>query len=223
MPKLSLAQHFKQYFRVVRADTDELKQMVYKIRYDVYAKELQYEKNCPKDCEKDQFDDYSHYALIQHLRTQAYAGCVRLVIPPQDNQQALLPFEQCCMDSVEPEEMNVITRHGKLFYGEISRLAVLASFRRRKGESANPYGINIDHSLAGVTEDEIRLFPFIAVALYLSASVIALENNLNHVIVMMEPRLSRLLARYGICFKQIGRVMEYHGKRAMFWCLAQRV
>ena len=34
---------------------------------------------------------------------------------------------------------------------------------------------------------------------------------------MMEPRLARLLSRFGICFSQLGDEMEYHGKRAMFF------
>ncbi len=214
----SLAQHFQKYFRVLRADTDELKKQVYKIRYEVYCTELQYEKNCLVDCEKDNFDDYSDLVLVQHKASGLYAGCVRLVNPPAHNCQAQLPFEVFCLGSVEPEKIKFLYDTGRSCLGEMSRLAVLASFRRRAGEKANHYGFNENATLnVQFCEEETRFFPFIAVALYFGSAAIAIAKGLNYAVVMMEPRLARHLARFGICFIQLGEVIEYHGERAMFY------
>ncbi len=218
MNELSLAQHFQKYFRVLHADTDELKKQVYKIRYDVYCAELQYEQSCPVDRETDVFDDYSDHILVQHKESGLYAGCVRLVNPPTHNAQAQLPFEAYCLSSVRPEKINFLYATGRCCLGEMSRLAVLASFRRRAGETANPYGVNEVVTLpVQFSEEETRFFPFIAVALYFGSAAIAIAKGLNYAVVMMEPRLARHLARFGICFIQLGEVIEYHGERAMFY------
>ena len=137
MSEDSLTDHFKQYFSLQRANSRQLKDIVYKIRYDVYCDEFQYEQNCPKDCEKDNFDEYSHHVLIKHLSSGRYAGCIRLVTPPAHKPSALLPFEGCCLDSIYPEKLQFIEKQGGNTLGEISRLAVHKDFRRRAGESSN--------------------------------------------------------------------------------------
>lgn len=215
MTDTQLTTHFQQYFRVLRADTEALKRQVYKIRYEVYCAELQFEKDCPIDCERDDFDDYSDYVLVQHKASGAYAGCVRMVNPSLDNAEAPLPFEVYCLESVNPTEIEFLYRHGRTCLGEISRVSVLAGFRRRAGEKNNAYGI-VD-TPPDFKEDEMRYFPYIAVALYFGSAAIAIDKGLKYAVVMMEPRLARHLARFGICFMQLGEVIEYHGERAMFY------
>ena len=219
MEQETLTEHFKQYFTLQRAHTSELKNAVYKIRYDVYCEELKYEKNCPQDCEKDKYDTYSHHILIQHRASGRFAGCVRLVTPPEDNPDALFPFEECCLQSVDSAKFQEIAKDGRQYIGEISRLAVHQDFRRRRGEKNNAYGVNMheDKDNRDIIINEQRVFPFIAVSLYLASAAIALEYQMKYVIVMMEPRLARLLARFGIRFARIGQEMEYHGTRAMFY------
>lgn len=213
----SLAEHFKQYFSLQKALTNELKNQVYQLRYDVYCDEFQYEKNCLEHREVDTFDQYSQHILIKHNTSGRFAGCVRLVTPPAHHLEAPFPFEECCLSSVDTKQFMRIAEEGRQFIGEISRLAVHRDFRRRPGESSNPYGANMSQNNLQTSADEQRLFPFISVSLYLASAAIALENGLKYVIVMMEPRLSRLLARFGIRFARIGEEMEYHGIRAMFY------
>ena len=70
---------------------------------------------------------------------------------------------------------------------------------------------------ATYSETELRCFPFIAVGLYFAAAALALENEIKHAYVMMEPRLARSMGFVGIKFKQIGPVVDYHGKRAPYY------
>jgi N-acyl amino acid synthase of PEP-CTERM/exosortase system len=67
------------------------------------------------------------------------------------------------------------------------------------------------------SDTELRCFPFIAVGLYFAAAALALENDIKHAYVMMEPRLARSMGFVGIKFKQIGPVVDYHGKRAPYY------
>jgi N-acyl amino acid synthase of PEP-CTERM/exosortase system len=65
--------------------------------------------------------------------------------------------------------------------------------------------------------DEMRYFPYIAVALYMASASIAISRGVKFIMVMMEPRLAKHLSRFGICFIQLSEVIEYHGQRALFY------
>ena len=213
----TLAQHFQEYFTVQSADTSDLKKAVYKLRYDVYCTELRYERDCLVDCEKDSFDDYSSHVLITHKASGIYAGCVRLVTPPSNNSHATLPFEINCLPSMSTIKMKFLENQGRASLGELSRLAVCGNFRRRFGEKTNQYGVVTSSSLIEVINDEMRYFPYIAVALYMASASIAINRGIKYIVVMMEPRLAKHLLRYGICFIQLSEVIDYHGDRALFY------
>ena len=216
----TLAEHFHDYFSICNADTTDLKKEVFKLRYDVYCAELGYEKDCPIGCEKDKFDEYSKHVLITHKPSgdypACYAGCVRLVTPPIDNRNALLPFEAKCSQSFDPLRVAFLRGGESVKVGEVSRLAVPSIFRRRKSDAKTPDGIN-PAQLSQKIVEEMRYFPLIAVALYFAATSIVRYQNLKYAVVMMETSLARLLKHSGINFIQLGEAMEYHGQRALFY------
>ena len=217
MTDQTLANHFNDYFSITIADTIELKKVVYKLRYDVYFTELGYEKSCPVDCEKDVFDEYSTHVLIKHKATNLYAGSVRLVTPPISQPNAPLPFEINCSHSFDPNKTAFLREGDSITVGEVSRLAVPATFRLRASDAKTPDGINPERVSMNISKEEIRYFPFIAVALYFAATSIVRYQHLKYAVVMMETRLARLLKISGICFIQLGEPIEYHGKRALFY------
>lgn len=216
MTEKTLAQHFHDYFSIGIADTTDLKKAVFKLRYDVYCTELGYEKNCPIDSEKDNFDEYSSYVLIKHRASGHYAGCVRLVTPPRHNPKALLPCEAHCSQSFDPQKVSFLREGEIIKVGEVSRLAVASRFRLRKSDAKSPEGINLEQQSQEI-DDELRCFPLIAVALYFAATSIAIYQNLKYAVVMMEPALARLLNRSGINFTQLSETTDYHGQRALFY------
>jgi len=98
MTEKTLAEHFHEYFSICIGRHKDLKKEVFKLRCDVYCKELGYEKVCHhcengEDCEIDDFDRYSEYVLIKHRATGIYAGCVRLVAPPQMTKKLYFPLK----------------------------------------------------------------------------------------------------------------------------------
>ena len=205
---------FHDYFQVLAADSVALRDEVYRIRYEVYCRELAYEdaSRFPDQRERDEFDDRARHCLLRHRDSGEYAGCVRLITRHALDDHARLPLEKYCWQSLDPVLMHELrARAGR--YGEISRLAVPARFRRRRGEQGCPVGATEEEP----REEDNRRSPHIALGLYMAASSIGLDSGLDGVFAMMEPRLARHLRRFGIEFHQAGGVMEYHGQRAAYY------
>jgi N-acyl amino acid synthase of PEP-CTERM/exosortase system len=217
MKKETLAEHFHKYFSICIADTIDLKKEVFKLRYDVYCAELEYEKHCPINSEKDSFDEYSTHVLIKHRTSEIYAGCVRVVTPPPHNPKALLPFEVNCSQSFDFKRASFLREGKNVSIGEVSRLAVLSMFRQRANEAKSPDGINPELFSSEICKEGIRYFPYIAVSLYFAATSIVRYNRIKYALVMMETRLARLLRLSGINFIKLGDTVEYHGQRALFY------
>jgi N-acyl amino acid synthase of PEP-CTERM/exosortase system len=216
MAEYSIAKHFDEFFQIRFADTKELRQAAFKIRYGVYSTELGWEPENSLQMETDECDDYAYHCLLEHRRTGVLAGCIRLVIPPPNNPTHPLPFEEHCLSSARKEIVDT-TKLPRGGFGEISRLAVLSSFRRREQEKNIPYVLNSMNPKTVYTEEERRNFPNIAMGLYLAGLALASQCKHVGIIVMMEPRLNRRLKRFGLPFQQIGNEMDYHGQRAMFY------
>lgn len=216
MTQYSIAENFNQYFKIRFADTKALRQEAFKIRYGVYSSELGWEPENDEQMEIDECDDYAYHCLLEHRRTGVFAGCIRLIIPPPNNPEQKLPFEKNCLQSAKKEVFDTTTLPRGSF-GEISRLAVLASFRRREKEKNMPYVLNNINPDTIYSEEERRNFPNIAMGLYLGGIALASLCQHQGMVVMMEPRLNRRLKRFGLPFEQIGEEMDYHGQRAMFY------
>lgn len=212
----SLVEAFSRFFEILPANSDALRDAVYRIRYEVYCRELQYESvaDHPDERETDEYDRHSRHCLLLHRPSGTYAGCVRLVLNDPARQEVTLPFEHYCGNSLQ---RNIIdpSRLAKDSFGEISRLAVVSRFRRRTGEQGSPHGIGDDAQAP--PPDERRVFPHIALGLYLAAAALGLREGLDSVFVMMEPRLARHMRRYSIVFTQAGDVIDYHGQRGPFF------
>lgn len=216
MSCLNITQHFDKYFQLIVANTAELKQEVFSIRYQVYCEELNFEpaENFPDGLEKDIYDERSIHYLLQHRPTGKNAGCVRVVLPEQKNPEAILPLE-----SLFPDHFDLNNRFRTNFC-EVSRLAVLSQFRKRKGESKIPEGLiftpSDNHQIG-----EKRQFPVIALSLYWvsigTGPLVDLE-----VMALIQPRLARHLKRCGIITHQIGDLVEYHGWRGLYQIEAKK-
>lgn len=212
MNNTSIASLFDQYFSVIPADTEDLIKAVYNIRHQVYCEELGFEQQRANRLEIDDYDLHSSHCLLHHKSSNSYAGCVRLVLASNDNPEFKFPFEQTCKVS---NDFSLFKEQPRRKFGEISRLAITANFRRRRGESNRPDGGS--DSIDASNEDERRRFPSVALGLYIAITAIGLEQGLEGVFAMMEPRLARQLRRFGFYFTQIGDTVEHRGLRAPFF------
>ena len=207
-----LVEHFDRHFEVVAVNTPALREEVFRLRYAVYCEELGYEDPAafPDGLEHESFDEHSAFALVRHRATGRAAGCVRLIVNERDRGMQF-PFELACAGRLDPRTFD-LAAFDRDVSGEISRLAVHAVFRRRAGvaNTADGVGDNPETMLG------TRRHPLLALGLFLAASALGLNRGLEQVVVMMEPRLARLLGSCGIRFTSIGEVIDYHGRRGPF-------
>jgi len=209
----AIAKHFSNYLRPQVAQSEALKQEVYKLRYQVYCEELHFEETNHAHIEQDEFDARSIHCFIRHASSGVLAGTLRIIATRTNDE--LLPMEKFCPQAIADEHFrprNFLPHQ----ICEISRLAVPRAFRKRQADqfAGGATGAINEHTFS---TQELRFFPYIAVSLYLSAIALCHKNRIHHVFVMMEPRLARSLNFVGIHFTQIGAPVEYHGKRAAYY------
>lgn len=209
-----ISEAFRHYFEVVFADTDVLRERVFRLRYAVYCAELGWENpaNFPDGLEQDAYDFFALHCLLRHRPTDRLAGTVRLIPADPRDAEAPLPFEAACRGHLDSNLIDAAVPDRRRT-GEISRLAVLSEFRRRAGEQGLPAPLLEEADFSG---EERRIFPHLALGLYLAAASMGLLAGLDSVFVMMEERLARRLKHYGIIFKQVGDVIDYHGRRGPY-------
>lgn len=213
---LSLASHFDQYFEALPVTDDATRREVFRLRFAVYCEEHGYESPdaFPDGEEHDAYDTESTFALIRHRASGRAAGCVRLIT----NERAAdlrFPFEQLCSAQLDPRLLDDL-HLSRDRIGEISRLAVHQDFRRRRSDAGD---VPLPAGAAPSPEiyyGGVRRYPLVAMGLFLSASALALNAGLEQALVVMEPRLARLLGSAGIPFNQVGDVISYRGRRAPF-------
>ncbi|MEO8996574.1 MAG: PEP-CTERM/exosortase system-associated acyltransferase, partial [Nitrosospira sp.] len=92
---------------------------------------------------------------------------------------------------------------------EVSRLAVIAAFRRRKGEANSAVGVSGGDF---GTSDQPR-FPFIPIGLYLATTELARLNGIDTVFVLTEKRLASHFSKLGFDLQYIGNPIEHNGER----------
>lgn len=204
----NLCQHFSQYFSLSIANNETLLQEVYKIRYEVYCEELNYEapENFPDGMETDIYDKHSIHCLLKHKPTGTYAGCVRIITPGYKGTATAYPWQKFASSIVYPHsqyQWNNIC--------EVSRLAVRSQFRKRKGDGVLPFG-----EVSPDVNTGQRRFPLIAMSLYWAAFCLALNLDLD-IFAIMEPRLARHLRRCGLRYCPVSDLFEFHGKRGIFY------
>lgn len=205
----NLGESFSEYFELLPALDAATRDEVYRIRHEVYCRDLGWEPLREDGMERDAFDERSVHCLLRHRVTGEPVGCTRLIMADEANPEALLPVEASCaavLDRriVDPAQLPRRT------VAEVSRLAVMRNFRQRKGES---------QSAASMSEDDFQArgqqarFPYIPVSLYFGAAAIARRLGREHVLVLTEPRLAAHFARLGVHIQTIGGGIEHRGTR----------
>ena len=204
-----LGERFSLLFELAPALDERSLDQVFRIRHDVYCRDLGWESTRQDGRESDAFDAHSYHCLLRRRDTGEPVGCTRLIVPRADDPSALLPFEDTCRDVLDRSIVDPM-QIARDTLGEVSRLAVVSGFRRRKGEASGPVPIGDDDFAAHGGGDR---FPFIPISLYLGAAATALRVGVEHVFVLTEPRLARHFERIGFDIRPVGGAVEHHGMR----------
>lgn len=204
----AMSQGYRHFFKVIPATTEALRAENYRIRHQVYCRELGFEPLRPDGLESDAFDAQSLHCLVQSVSTGEYVGCARLVLTNPAAVHSPLPFEIACeavldRSIIDPKTVN------RSRIAEISRLAVIGNYRRRRGEQDKP--ISLSEEDFG-TPDRPRQ-PYLAMAVYLALIALARHYGITTLFVLTEPRLAANLARLGVHIERIGGEIQHRGIR----------
>jgi N-acyl amino acid synthase of PEP-CTERM/exosortase system len=205
---MSVGESFEKYFEVVPASGTALVEAAFRIRHSVYCEDLGWELPRADGLETDAYDHHSLHCLIRSRASGAHIACVRLVLAVPDDSSAPLPFERTCAKTIDRSIMDpsALPRH---LIAEVSRLAIVGQFRRRKGEENTP-GTLQDTDFGAVARPR---FPWPLVGLYMGVFAIAQRHGLDKLFLLAEPRLLRHLNKIGITNRQIGAAVEHRGAR----------
>jgi len=210
LDRFNLGEGFKRYFAVRPALSEVDRHKVYRIRHQVYCEELRWEAPRPSGEECDAYDQHSLHCLMTRSDDQNnLVGCTRLVLPPLDDMNRPLPFERSCADSIDRSIVDP-SKLPRDSIAEISRLAVRAQYRRRKGEDRQELPLSESEERDG---DQQPRFPYIPLGLYMASVALAHRKGIETLFVLTEPRLSSHFAKLGVEIIQIGTPIEHRGMR----------
>lgn len=206
-----LRQNFQKYFEVVPALTPELTEAAYRVRHQVYCRELGWEAEREDGLETDAYDGQSLHCLMRAHANQEFIGCVRLVRPDAAEPGKPLPVELTCGEKLNRNQVNYV-QPDRMRIAEVSRLAVIGKYRRRKSERDKPVGIS-DEDYGKVVHPR---FPYIPVGLYLGVLAIAQREGIETLVLLTEPSLAIHFVRLGVRLTPIGDPVEHRGVRMPF-------
>lgn len=217
--RATLGDGYRQYFEMMPAlETDRIGD-VHFIRHDVYARELGFEAVRPDQRETDKYDRHAVHCLVRTINEpKRLAGCARVVLTDPQEPQALLPFELYCRDSIDRTIIDP-TKLPRNKIAEISRVAVMGEFRRRKGEGGQEAPV-ADQDFG---DDKQPRFPYIPISLYFAAVQMAQRAGIEYLFTLTEPRLAQHFGKLGVNVITIGEAVEHRGLRVPSMLMANEI
>jgi N-acyl amino acid synthase of PEP-CTERM/exosortase system len=199
----------KQFTSVIHANSKELLDDVFRLRFQVYCLERGFEHatDYPDGRERDEDDCRSIHFLVLYRPAAAVSdvpvGTVRLIMPRSGKNLPVLKLtaarERRRIDF--PLESTA----------EVSRFAIAKAFR-----SCLERDWRLRHR-AGTALCERAAPPLLTYGLLRAVVMMSATSGITHIVAMMEPALIRLLGRLRIRFQPIGGPVEHHGLRQPVW------
>lgn len=205
--KAPLVDLYNAWFDAREADTPELREEVFRLRYQVYCLENGFEDPSanPNGIECDEYDARSLHALLIHRASRAIVGTIRLVLHDHSVDRGCLPFDRICSKYMRQRPSSLPFKTT----AELSRFAISKSLRSRLSDGLYGHVTALPDSEA----EYRRVLPHTTLGLMTAALQLGLRQNITHVCAVMEPTLLRLLTRLGIHFTPHGDPVEHHGLR----------
>lgn len=225
-----LYQNFQKFFELVVADTAELLEHVYRIRYQVLCVEQRLPGFdpvlCPDQMERDGYDSHSSHILLRYRPSGEFIGTVRLILPDSSRPEKPLPVE--LYGQLDPElcDVKALPRQQT---AEISRFLVVSRFDRRKGDrrkqveetEGEKREVHQEREQRGTQQDrrssDRRSSLSIGLVLMAGVMRMSVKYNIRHWLSVADPALNKLMGFYGLNFNPIGPLVNYHGIRRPYY------
>ena len=203
---------FHEYFELIEADSDELLDEVFRLRYEIFCLEqgIFDAKNYPNAVEKDEYDPYSIHILLRHRLSGESVGCVRLILDNNALPNNAFPVEHYMQIDHQIIDTHRLPRSN---FAEISRFSVLKKFLKRDHEQNKSQIKSGDTYLL----QNRRRFPDPGLALIVGIVKMCDIHQIDYLISGMDPVLNRLLRGYGFGMRAAGPLINYYGKRRPYY------
>lgn len=214
-----LGDGFSRYFEILPALDDATREDVFRVRHEVYCRDLGWEPIRSDGLERDAYDAASVHCLLRHKASGMLVGTTRLILTNPADPHQPLPFEAHCAEVLDRSVVDP-AKLPRDQVCEISRLAVMREFRQRKGEESSALALSGDDFEPRGPQSR---FPFIPVSLYLGVVCIGLRLGREYGFVLTEPRLATHFSRIGFDIQAIGGGIEHRGVRVPSLLRASKV
>ncbi len=204
----SFLQAYNNTFQLFRADTEALKERVFRLRYEVFVEENNFEKApfAGEKLEYDAFDDRSVHYLLIHKATGDAAGTLRVILPNDDFPGDSFPIQKECRHPIVRHDSKAMT------LCEISRFCTSKKFRKRErdGRTLSAY-YEQDADQDGVAKYFKRLIPYAPAALLQGAFDTALSARIMDGVWMVDSCHLTSLDKIGFSYNVLGPHVKAHG------------
>lgn len=206
----SFYREYYKAFRVIRADSHALRDLVFRLRYEVFCIENNMQATGSikeaSELEKDAYDDHALHYLLYHKATDEAVGTIRVVLPRADKPLHSFPMQFICDHPLLHMEDKV----GR--FCELSRMCIAKSLRKRPGDGASlpayfdqDQQLRMDHGKAVYIR---RVIPFSPLGLLCAAFEGALENGLTDCVCILDTEQLYALQRIGLSYRVLGPRLE---------------
>ena len=204
---------YRHYFEVIAADTPELLDTVYRLRYQVYAIENEFEKSSdfPDREEHDGYDAHSLHVLLRHRRTKICIGTARAILPKDGDPLNSFPIQRISDHPILKD------RQVAMYATEFSRLALSKEYLKQSCDATG--AMARFHFDPTCTKKRINMWltkpimPYLAVGLMAGVAKLAAQTGHPIMFAVMERSLIRNLRRIGWDFPYIDASVDHHGLR----------
>lgn len=191
------------YFSFIEIVQDSPEYLQYlNLRHKIFCHELRRvvgsDNHKGMSIETDQYDACSRHLLAIHLQTGEPAACARLILPGPHGLNLETRYKIEEFPYTEANASNT---------GEISRMAISPSFRRRKEDKSNQICGNPIEELPNHRQENNRHRqhqPELVLGMYREIYLLAKELGIQYCYAAMDGVFSRLLSYIGFPFKVVG-------------------
>lgn len=206
----SFSTAYNTTFKLVRADTEELRGKAYRLRYKVYCDENGFEWTNPEQyIETDGYDDRSVHYILMHRVSGETVGTLRVVLPNDDHPSQSLPVQQSCDHPLLQDDLRILS------LCEISRFCTAPRFRQREGDGRYLSSYSAQDIGSGYVQNSLvfarRTIPYAPAALMQGAFEAALQARIMDCVWMVEPAHIPSLHMLGFPYSALGPKVDHHG------------
>jgi N-acyl amino acid synthase of PEP-CTERM/exosortase system len=204
-------QSYWNTFSLLRAETDEQRERVFRLRHEVYraGRKEETPDGFLSLMEKDAYDDRAAHYLLLHTASGDAAGTVRILMPSVSRPLESFEIQGLCPHPLFGNEERVQR------ICEVSRLCMSPKFRRRPGDGRVLPAYNEQEAEGGLQPVGKAVFrrriTYAPLGLLMAAFEGAMDKGILDCVSLVDPDDLRTMKRLGIPHKILGPKVESNG------------